>query len=277
LTPLSPVRRAVVTGADLEALRTWASDVEAWPPGSHRWGHYAEQTATGEAICRTENVSACHDGFAGLVRGSLSAVAAAELGVSVADFKDKLNYKQPGGAGFSPHQDLLAYPGVVRVMSVLLAIDECSATSGCVWIAPGVDEMLPVDHRGVVVADTAASLPWEPAELAPGDALCIAGLLPHFSEANRDTRPRRVLVASYAATSEGYGRDRYYSTRAHAMERATARDNRFRISTLADFEGVEVVTANRATAQCTHARPVRTLRADGRRPDAPAHPPEAQG
>ncbi len=125
--------------------------MEAWPAGSHRWGQYAERTATGDAICRTENVSACHHGFAGLTRGPLAQVAASALGVEVVDFKDKINYKQPGGAGFSPHQDLAAYPGASRVMSVLVALDECTPASGCLWFAPGVDELLPTDDRGVVL------------------------------------------------------------------------------------------------------------------------------
>ena len=36
------------------------------------------------------------------------------------------------------------------------------------------------------------------------------------------------------------------------MASASARDGRFRISTLADFEGDEVPTANLALDHCTH-------------------------
>jgi len=240
VTAPGPVRRAVVTGDDLRDLRAWAAEVEAWPAGSHRFGQYAERTVTGDVICRTENVSACHRGVAGLVAGPLAALAAASLGVAVEDFKDKVNYKHPGGAGFSPHQDLPAYPGVSCVTSVLVAVDECTTESGCVWVAPEVDRVLPADERGVVTAAVSSSLSWVPVELAPGDALCIGGLLPHFSQVNRARRARRVLVASYAPRHEGYGRDRYYAARHHAMARATATDHRFRISALADFEGVAV-------------------------------------
>jgi hypothetical protein len=253
VTAASPIRRSVVGGDELEALGAWAAAVEAWPAGSHRWGQYAERTATGDAICRTENVSACHRGFEGLARGALASVAATALGVDVVGFKDKINYKQPGGAGFSPHQDLAAYPGASRVMSVLVAIDECSTTSGCLWFASDVDRLLPTDGRGVVAADIVSSLPWSPAELAPGDAVCIDGLMPHYSEANKSAAPRRVLVASYAPEGEGYDRERYYSARQREMQRATARDDQFRISTLADFEGVEVRTArDEVTTACWH-------------------------
>ena len=253
MTVESPIRRSVVTGPELQGLRVWTNEVEAWPAGSHRWGQYAERTATGEAICRTENVSACHAGFGGLVRGTLAALAASVFGVEVVDFKDKINYKQPGGAGFSPHQDLAAYPGASRVVSILVAIDECTTTSGCVWFAPGVDALLATDARGVVVSDVVSSLSWSPAELAPGDALCIAGTTPHYSEANGSSAPRRVLVASYAPAGEGYDRERYYAARQEQMERSTARDEQFRISTLADFEGIEVASPGTGDPRaCSH-------------------------
>jgi hypothetical protein len=54
----------VLAPADLASLREWTSAVEAWPAGSHIWGQYAEATAAGPVICRTENVSACHEGIA---------------------------------------------------------------------------------------------------------------------------------------------------------------------------------------------------------------------
>ena len=135
----APVRRQVLESGEVAALAAWAAEIESWPAGSHIWGHYAEATAHGPAICRTENVSACHAGVAGLSTGVLRDLAAGLLGEPATDFKDKLNYKQPGGAGFLPHQDARAYPGVARVVSVLVAIDECSLTSGCLWIASGVD------------------------------------------------------------------------------------------------------------------------------------------
>ena len=197
-------------------------------------------------------MSACHPGIAALVAGPLADCAAAALGEPVTAFKDKLNYKQPGGAGFSPHQDKVAYPGVGRVMSILVAIDDCSLESGCLWLAGGVREVLPVDDRGVVAADAAHDLDWFPAELVAGDAVCIDGLAPHYSEANRGATPRRVLVASYAPTTEGYTRAHYYAQRSDRMRSETERDGRFRISTLADFEGTEVAT-DAATDHCTHA------------------------
>lgn len=241
----------IVTGTRLDALRSWAADIEQWPAGSHKWGHYAERTARGPRICRTENVSACHAGVAALVDGDLRACAADTMGVPVTAFKDKMNFKQPGGAGFSPHQDVVAYPGATEVVSILVAVDECTVASGCLWMARGVDRVLPVDERGVVRADVAATLEWLPMELAAGDAVRIDGFAPHYSAANTTASPRRVVIASYAPASERYTRASYYEQRAARMRRATDADGRFRISTLADFEGSEVASEP-VGEQCTH-------------------------
>ena len=252
MTATDVVHAGLLDRTATESLREWALEIEAWPSGSHVWGHYAEQTPLGPRICRTENVSVCHAGIASLVTGVLQACATDSLGEPAVAFKDKLNYKQAGGAGYSTHQDLVAYPGVERVVSFLVAIDDCLVESGCLWLADGVDEVLPVDERGVVRADVAAGLDWFAAELNAGDAVRIDGLAPHYSEANRTDSSRRVFIASYAPASEHYDRTRYYQERDERMRRDTERDGRFRISTLADFEGTEVAAGARPD-RCTHA------------------------
>ena len=183
--------------------------------------------------------------------GPLKAGAEAALDEPAVAFKDKLNYKQPGGAGYSTHQDQLAYPGVDRVVSILVAIDDCRVESGCLWLADGVTELLPVDDRGVVREEVASKLTWFPAELAAGDAVLIDGLAPHYSQANDSESSRRVFIASYAPARERYDRARYYGERRDLMQRDTKRDGRFRISTLADFEGAEVAT-QAPPEYCTH-------------------------
>jgi len=250
--PADVVRPGLLDRDAVAALQAWALEVEAWPSGSHVWGHYAEQTALGPRICRTENVSACHAGMASLVTGVMQARAGEALGEPAVAFKDKLNYKQAGGAGYGVHQDKVAYPGAGRVASILVAIDDCTVESGCLWLAGGVHEVLPVDERGVVRDDVAAGLDWFPAELAAGDAVVIDGLAPHYSQANGSDAPRRVFIASYAPASEGYERAHYYGARRDRMREATEHDGRFRISTLADFEGTEVAPES-AAEECTHS------------------------
>jgi len=233
---------------EVAELQDWLDDVRRWPAGSHVWGHYAEATAGGPVVSRTENVSACHPGVAALVEGRLRELATELLGEPAVAFKDKVNYKQPGGAGFSPHQDLAAYPGVGRVVSLLVAVDECSEVSGCLWLAPPAEGVLPTDDRGVLLESVTRDLHWSPAVLGAGDVAVIDGLAPHHSEANRSDRPRRVLIASYAPAAEGYDRMTYYGARREVMDAV----GEPRISTLGDFEGTHVLPDEIAEVHCTH-------------------------
>ena len=213
---IDPVRRRVLGAADLAALQARARAIEAWPAGSHVWGHYAEETPNGPAICRTENVSACEPGIAALVDGELAAVASAALGAPVVAFKDKLNYKQPGGAGFSPHQDRLAYPGVDRVMSILLAIDDCSLTAGCLWLATGVVLLVLSAWRGGLntVAGWVGVTGYPPAVLFAVATLFILLVLLHYSTVLSKLTDENVELAQRIALLE-------QSVRAIASERST--------------------------------------------------------
>ena len=207
----------------------------------------------GPRICRTENVSACHAGIASLVAGALPDCAADALGEPVVAFKDKLNYKQPGGAGFSPHQELVAYPGVERVVSILVAIDDCRVESGCLWLAERRRRSAPGrrPRRRARRRRGGARLVRRPS-CAAGDAVLHrrprAALQRGEPRPTRPARARRELCARRARATTGRTTTRSASDR---MRRDTERDGRFRISTLADFEGTEVAT-DAATDHCTH-------------------------
>lgn len=249
IVPDDLVVRSAVSPDDLDR---YAREIEAWPEGSHVWGHYAELPSRGPALCRTENVSACHRGVANVVGKSLRDLATEHLGRRASAFKDKINYKQSGGAGFRPHQDQAAYPNARDVVSLLVAIDDCTRENGCVWIAVGVDRLLPTDELGVVRSEVADELDWCPVELAAGDALIIAGLTPHWSDENQTDSAHRVMVASYSPSEHRYARADYYAARAELMQTRTGADGHFRISTIADFAGVEVSPDRVAIGACSH-------------------------
>lgn len=250
VVPADLIVRSVVSADDLDRFARETAD---WPEGSHVWGHYAELTPRGPTICRTENVSACHRGLAEMVDGPLRNLASERLGRRASAFKDKINYKQPGGAGFRPHQDQAAYPNASDVVSLLIAIDECTLANGCLWVSLGIDRLLPTDPAGVIDSTVCDQLDWHPIELGPGDGLVIAGLTPHWSDTNHSDAQRRVMVASYSPSDHRYRRADYYAARAELMQTRTELDGRFRISTIADFAGVEVPPSERATVECTHA------------------------
>lgn len=173
---------------------------------------------------------------AALRSGPLAEVAAELLGEAVLLFKDKANFKLAGGAGFSVHQDLPAYPGVSTVVSAMVALDAADVHNGCLECASGAHhEVLPQDDRGCVAPEIAAQLDFVSVPLAPGDALFFHGLAPHRSATNGSATNRRALLPTWAPASQGDRRDAYYAAKRAAF--AGDPRNVKRLSLIGDFEG----------------------------------------
>lgn len=53
-------------------------------------------------------------------------------------FKEKINFKLPGGGGFLAHQDSVAYIGLAKQhISAMVAVDAAVEENGCLFVAPG--------------------------------------------------------------------------------------------------------------------------------------------
>ena len=171
-------------------MASWADTIESWPVGTHVWGQYAEQIADRVAVCRTENVSAPprpRRARRRLRPRSRPGRSASPRPCS----RTRSTTSTRAERGSGPTRTVSRIRAW-HALSILVAIDECTTESGCLWLAEGVDEPLPTDDRGVVRDDVVDSLHWAPAELAAGDAVLLDGLAPHYSDANRGDRRRRA-------------------------------------------------------------------------------------
>jgi len=218
-------------------LRRWVDRVAATPDGAHGVLHYREQTDHGPKLCRSENFTPSHDELRHLLTERLAATASLLLGEPAVLYKEKVNYKLAGGAGYSPHQDAPAYPFIDTHVSCMVAVDDATLDNGCLEVVSGRHaEVLPMDERGCIAADVVARLPWLPAEVKAGQTLWFHSRTPHRSGPNHSDRDRRALYPTYNAAREGDLREAYY--RAKLAELAN-RDGAGRVvvSLIGDFEG----------------------------------------
>ena len=155
------------------------------------WLHHRELTDAGPALCRTENMVP-HHGACGrcCARVALVDVAGALLGEPAVLYKDKLNYKLPGGAGYAAHQDAPAYRFVDVHVSCMVAIDDAGEANGCLEVVSGAhDRLWPTDDAGCIRADVVAVDGVGAVPVRAGDALWFHSRTPHRSGPNR--RPGR--------------------------------------------------------------------------------------
>ena len=121
------LRASEHNAVDPPTLQRWADEVSNLPREAGKWMPYDEMTSTGERqIMRTENFAPYHEGFNALLFGAtLRSILAQVTGEEMLLFKDKINYKLPGGNGFGAHLDAPAYNhvGQIEHTTANLAVD----------------------------------------------------------------------------------------------------------------------------------------------------------
>jgi hypothetical protein len=218
-------------------LSAWVDEVTALPDSSGVL-QYRELTDDGPKPCRCENFVPVHEGLRDLLTaGGMLATAATLLGEPAVLYKEKVNHKMAGGAGYSPHQDAPAYPFIERHVSCMVAVDSADHTNGCLEVASGMHhELLPMNDVGCIADDIAAALVWQPVPLPAGCTLWFHSRTPHRSGANRSRRNRRALYPTYNAAREGDLRDQYYRAKLEQMARSRVGDG-VQVSLIGDFQG----------------------------------------
>jgi len=203
---------------EVATISQWTDDLAAWPevPGKQMVYHESSLIEAGtRVIQRIENFCPYHPGFDKLVRaGRLCAAVEQLFGAPVLLFKEKINFKMPGGAGFEPHQDQQA--GWSRYTSVfvtaLVTIDRATIDNGCLEMAdaPRFSGLIGEEWRPLTTAEM-AGFKLVPVPTEPGDVLFFDSFAPHASKPNLTKVPRRILYLTYNPASEGDHRLRYFA------------------------------------------------------------------
>jgi predicted HD phosphohydrolase len=88
----------------------WTNEISTWPKETNKWLSHYEEGANGEKLlCRHENFLDYHPSMNHLSKECVLKVVSQLFHEPAVLFKEKINYKLPGGAGFAAHQDSPAY------------------------------------------------------------------------------------------------------------------------------------------------------------------------
>jgi len=228
----------LVDAAGVKDIRQWTDDVQGWPETPGKWMKYFEQDAAGRRLLnRLEDVLPFHPGFRALATSPAFAGACGQLfGEPAVLFKDKINFKQPGGGGFEPHQDVQA--GWSRYadlhITALLTIDRSTRANGCLEMATNFHgQQLIGAEWEPLTAGQLAGIEWMAIEAEPGDAVFFDSFVPHRSGPNHTGEQRRVLYYTYNKASAGDHLRQYYADKRQSyppdVEREAGREYRYRV------------------------------------------------
>jgi hypothetical protein len=171
-----------------------------------------------------------------ILHRGLGALSAQLLGAPAVLFKEKINFKLPGGQGFAPHQDI--QPGwddyAPYFISVLVTIDPSTLENGCLELAAGHHRRGWLGERmRPLTAEQLRGVDFVPFPTAPGDVVFFDCFVPHQSAPNLTAHPRRNLYLTYNRADQGDWRTKYFADKRAAFppdfERAPGSDYRYKV------------------------------------------------
>lgn len=186
---------------------------------------------------RVENFVPYYDALAAIVNGeAVLGRLSALFGERAVLFKDKINFKLPGGGAFEAHQDVQAGWDTYAqfYINISITVDETTIENGCLEIAKWRHrrEMIGKMWEPLTEAET-ADIRFEPVPTRPGDCIIFDSYIPHRSAPNLTDTPRRVIYATYNGISEGDHRAQYYADKRKSFppdcEREPGKEYKYRV------------------------------------------------
>lgn len=234
------IARSLFDGAEMREITAWTEDMHNRPEAPGKYMKYFEDSALepgSRILNRLENFEPYHPGFSRIIAGDrLLGSVGQLLGEPAVLYKDKINFKLPGGGGFEPHQDQQAGWGVYAdfFITAMVSVDEATTENGCLEFAAGHhdrgligEEWMPLSDRQI------AGMAFRPYPTKPGDVVLFDSFTPHGSAPNRSDRPRRILYLTYNRALAGDHRAQYYADKRRSyppdIEREPGKEYRYRV------------------------------------------------
>jgi ectoine hydroxylase-related dioxygenase (phytanoyl-CoA dioxygenase family) len=231
--------REMYSAEEMKEISQWTDGVAGSPemPGHYMMYFEASKQDGSRIISRIEDFVSFHEDFAKLITRKRMQQAVSELFDEQAVlFKDKINFKLPGGDGFKEHQDVQAgwddYADLH--ITAMIAIDETNAENGSVEMIPGMHKQGLLGKMWAPLTNTdTANASYEPVHCKPGDAVFFDSYAPHRSLPNNTDHARRVLYITFNGVSEGDHRAQYYADKRKSyppdVERNPDKDYSFKV------------------------------------------------
>lgn len=201
--------------AEAESISQWTAELADRPEQSGKhWVYHENSLLNGKdrLINRIEYISPFHEGFAELAE-VLKKPVAQLLDEPAVLFKEKINFKMPGGDGFKPHQDSQAgwEDYAEYFISVMVCIDAATVENGCLQLVKGQHRKGLFREWEPLTDEDMADMNFENYPTHPGDVVFFDCYTPHASEPNLTDQTRRLYFATYNPLSQGDHLQQYYS------------------------------------------------------------------
>ena len=216
---------------EIKEISNWVNTISEWPIDMSKYLNFYEMSDPSK-LSRIENFVPFHTGLGGLLTNQeILGVVSELMGEKAILYKDRINFKPPGGGAHSAHQDGVAYESgslrefddaVVPYISILIGVDAATKENGCLEVVPdwSMDNLkiLPMERPdsahpnfSKMAQSVEDELEWIKLETDPGDVVLFTERLPHSSAVKSSNVSRRIVYGVYNPLSKGDLREKYYS------------------------------------------------------------------
>jgi len=214
------IMRNVFNKSEQTLLTTTADKIYSLPEVKGSYMKYYENTKDGRILSRVENFYKTDLEFKKIINFKIDPLVNQIYGRSMNIFKDKINWKQPNGGAFQPHQDYGAwndFPPSYYITCAMFA-DEATIKNGCLEMGIGYEKNVILKNTdGVIDESIVNKLTWKPIIVSPADLVLFDGHVPHKSADNKSENTRRVYYFTYNYSSEGNYYDKYFEKKREIM------------------------------------------------------------
>eukprot|EP00696_Hemimastix_kukwesjijk_P014484 gnl/Hemi2/28494_TR9429_c1_g1_i1.p1 gnl/Hemi2/28494_TR9429_c1_g1~~gnl/Hemi2/28494_TR9429_c1_g1_i1.p1 ORF type:complete len:262 (+),score=80.49 gnl/Hemi2/28494_TR9429_c1_g1_i1:80-865(+) len=206
-----------LTQEEVQNIKSWTDEVQAWPDAPQKYLRYYEddlKNPGSRILSRIENFIPFHEGWRNVCYGKILQACQQLFGEPTVLYKEKINFKLPGGGEFKPHQDAQAgwdKYGSLHI-TVMVTVDKATVENGCLELVAGRHkEGLLSPMHAPLQDDVVNAMTWVPAPTDTGDVVLFDSYVPHRSAPNMTDAPRRITYITYGLEREGNNREQYFT------------------------------------------------------------------
>tara|TARA_R110000824_G_scaffold260806_1_gene449453 strand:+ start:369 stop:1118 length:750 start_codon:yes stop_codon:yes gene_type:complete len=189
-------------------ITKWADQMNTMKESKGDWMIYYEQNADNKKEkSRIENFSKFNPHIENFVNVRIKTFMEETIGKKLAFFKDKMNWKRPGGKGFLAHQDHPAwddFPPSIYYSAAFFG-DNCTIGNGCLQFVDNfsIKKIIDYDKEGTGKLIDEDKFEWKHVETTPRDLVIFNSFIPHRSESNMTENSRRIFYFTFNDKEEG--------------------------------------------------------------------------
>lgn len=214
------IMRNVFDKSEQKLLSMTADKIYSLPEVKGSYMKYYENTKDGRILSRVENFYKTDLQFKKFIDYKINPIVNKIYGGPMVLFKDKINWKQPGGGSFKPHQDFGAwddFPPSYYVTCAMFA-DKATIENGCLEMGIGYEKKKILNNNnGVIDKSIVDNLDWKPIIVSPADLVLFDAHVPHKSADNKSENTRRVYYFTYNYLNDGDHYKSYFKKKREMM------------------------------------------------------------